>query len=911
MPEQHCNNIQCFGRRARNCALYPMTDILNSVEIVVVHYLGVRPTVAMLNALFRAYPQADVTLVDNSGGKCVAADLVLPHLAPFQKQIRLLINPQTEHGSRGPLSHGAGLDLAVQHARKQYVLSLETDLFILERGAIEYAVSLMTQGYDWAGMAQKPVDGGFASFSPSFAIFKVALVKEHGLSFCVRPLNRLQTDEDNALVKHHLQTAMRVSKGAPLLYPQGKPPDTYRRPASEIETIELDHLSYFDTGEWVHHELTRLGYRGYLFLSPPGVHHTWGSRDEKLFLLNLHERLPGLDINTLLPAALRVARHQGALPTDCLRLVDADGTSAAHWHLPDNRFGVTLTASGGGLLIQTQDPATDKVYISLGAQGFDKAPAPGLGANLTPGALYRMSCLAKLSGALSVQLWVIEYGGGKRLQSHTLKLTSKAASLDFLASDKTESFRVLFRVQGQGSVLVESLALSALDVCAAPAPVVPRQSGYRPKKNACIVICADALRFDYSELAAHYQASDGLKAMHDFAAGAQAPQACYAAAPWTLPSHMSMFTGLHPHQHGYGLDFEVGRCYPPPTHLAFLPDYLRKQGIPSYGFHNGGVMEPKRGLGHGWTNYVGAHPGDVDGPVHNFIQALPDMGDQFFAFIHTYAVHNYYGESSTPFAQDLISPHQRKYLHGLVSQWGNLRWLMAENMRKQQLADVYAVDAVRRLYLGAVLRFDRLLQQIVDALKTTGSFDQCTIILTSDHGEALGEVHSGTQHWSHMTINIHEETVRVPFMVKPAMGRSVALPERMSLVDLPNVVTQCFGLEQAFPVRPPELIFATGATHQFGSEWERTMSPEQRVYRSMLLEGNRKYHLLGNEFYPEKICDLQEDPAETKYVFDAQQPECGRDKIASFVKPIPMVAGSVGDIDIDLLERMRGLGYVD
>lgn len=886
-------------------------SVFECVDIVVVHYKCARATVAMLSALFKAYPEICITLVDNSGGLCLVDKLVLPYLVQYKSNIQVLTNTATEHGSRGPLSHGAGLDLAFKNSKKPYLLSLESDLFILEPGAIEYAVSLLEQGYDWAGIGQKPADGGFGSFSPCFAIFKVALIIEHKLSFRVCDLNQAMVDPAHPLLQHHRQTAARVRKGLPLLYPQGKPPDTYRRPRHDIERTELGHLAYFDTGEWVHHELTRLGYRGYLFVSPPGVCHTWGSRDDAIFLLNFQTNLPSVNINDFLPPELQIGTHVGTLPGACLALTDvSSGGPAKHWRVPANKFGVALNAIGSTLEISGNLPANEKIYISNSPTNFDSPPPVELGATISPGVFYRLKCAAKLDGHINVDLWVIEYGLGKRIQHHVAKLSSRVNSLEFLTNNTSDQFCVLFRVTGAGSIQIEELALSSIDF-QKPGKFVGSPSRFKPKKNACIVISADALRADFDALASHYHAQDAVTALSQFQSAALSPGRAYAPAPWTLPSHMSMFTGLHPQQHGYGVDFTVGRCYPLPTHLTFLPDFLCKQGIPSYGFHNGGVMEPNRGLGHGWTKYVGAHPGDVDGPVHNFIKALPDLGDTFFAFIHTYAVHNYYGESNTDLALDLVSPKQRLYINQLMQRWGNLRWLMAENLKNGQLADGLTLDVVRRLYVGAVLRFDRLLQQLVDALKTTGSFDQCTIILTSDHGEALGEVHSGTQHWSHMTLNVHEETVRVPFFLKPAKGRDFSLGDTLSLVDLPNIVTSCFDLPAMFPVRPTDAIFATGATHQFGAEWERTMPPEQRVFRSMLLDGNKKYHLLGNNFYLEKVCDVQADPAENVYVFDDVDQQSILERIQPFVKPIPFETDPIDSEDEDVLDRMRGLGYVE
>ena len=180
-----------------------------------------------------------------------------------------------------------------------------------------------------------------------------------------------------------------------------------------------------------------------------------------------------------------------------------------------------------------------------------------------------------------------------------------------------------------------------------------------------------------------------------------------------------------------------------------------------------------------------------------------------------------------------------------------------------------------------------------------------------DHGEALGEVHGQLQYWSHMTVNVHEENIKVPFMLRPARGISPSLAEPLSLVDLPNLVAACFGLPEVFPQKPAGTVFATGATDQFGKEWERTISAGQRAYRSALITGERKYHLVGDAFEVEKICDLKSDPGETAPIGDAvSRPEL-QDLLKPFVRPISFGRNRSAEVDADVLERLRDLGYVE
>ena len=132
------------------------------------------------------------------------------------------------------------------------------------------------------------------------------LLNAYDLSFRRRNRGPDDYDPDDPIIRHHLLAAEQAELGLPLTYPEGKPPDTYQRPRERIVRTELDHLSYFDTGEWVHHVLRRKGYRGRLFPPLDSVCHIWGSRDEKLFFTHFRQKVPHLEVNDLLPPALQV-----------------------------------------------------------------------------------------------------------------------------------------------------------------------------------------------------------------------------------------------------------------------------------------------------------------------------------------------------------------------------------------------------------------------------------------------------------------------------------------------------------------------------------------------------------------------------------------------------------------------------
>ena len=81
----------------------------------------------------------------------------------------------------------------------------------------------------------------------------------------------------------------------------------------------------------------------------------------------------------------------------------------------------------------------------------------------------------------------------------------------------------------------------------------------------------------------------------------------YAHAPWTTPSHMSMFTGLYPSQHGrdvpYGLMIQWNDFYPRVPAFETLADRLGREGYETAAFVGQGSISAVYGLDQGFDTF--------------------------------------------------------------------------------------------------------------------------------------------------------------------------------------------------------------------------------------------------------------------------------------------------------------------
>ncbi len=299
-----------------------------------------------------------------------------------------------------------------------------------------------------------------------------------------------------------------------------------------------------------------------------------------------------------------------------------------------------------------------------------------------------------------------------------------------------------------------------------------------------------------------------------------------ATAPWTLPSHASLFTGRWPHE----LDVErLGRL---DTTCTTLAEFLGAQGYSTAGFvANPLLYGNKSGLARGFDSYrdfpvnlaevlrasslgwllarvagrVGGElrwcfTSDLAGTVNldftrkhaealnrEFLDWLSSNGERpFFAFLNYFDAHDPY---LTPQGATIPCAPVAKSR----SDFAMLRdWQRLEKDTLSPKNIQLACDA----YDNCIASLDHDVGRLIDELQTRGLLEKTLLILTSDHGEQFGE-HGTFGHG----LSLYEPEVHVPMlMISPGRvpaGRVVA--EAVSLRDVPATVVDFLDLKTASP----------------------------------------------------------------------------------------------------------------
>jgi hypothetical protein len=334
--------------------------------------------------------------------------------------------------------------------------------------------------------------------------------------------------------------------------------------------------------------------------------------------------------------------------------------------------------------------------------------------------------------------------------------------------------------------LTGALLTLALQGCgpsiAPPPPPAPAQAGFAAAPTrGYVLISIDALRGDH--LGAYGYDRPTSPFFDELAARATLFEHAFAQVPSTLPSHMSMFTGLYPAEHG---------VFPPSSVLApeirTLPEILSHAGFRTAGHVEGGYVQGGYGFQRGFAEWSDSpYTADTDvertfGRGVAFLESLkPD--ERFFLFLHTYSVHDPYLPPASyraqfwpgappPGAGEPTGPH-----------------FAAINNGTEETTSA-AVEYYKSQYDASIRYLDDRLRALFADLDRLGLADETTVIFTSDHGEEFHE------HGKLVHTQIYPECLRIPLLVvHPGQTKGARVGALAQTVDFAPTIYDLAGVE--------------------------------------------------------------------------------------------------------------------
>ncbi len=355
------------------------------------------------------------------------------------------------------------------------------------------------------------------------------------------------------------------------------------------------------------------------------------------------------------------------------------------------------------------------------------------------------------------------------------------------------------------------------------------------------------------------------------------------AVPFTLPAHCSIMTGTYPPFHG--VRENVG--YSLDETLPTLAEVLSVAGWDTAGFISAFVLDSRWGIGRGFDRYRDDFQLDPNKPSVNVGQVQHEGTDTiekalawldeprdapFFLWVHLFEPHDPY----TP-----PEPYRSQYPD--------------------------------HPYDAEVAYTDSLVGLLREGLESRGVLDDSVFVLTSDHGEGLGQHGEGFHGYF-----IYDSTVHVPLILRLPFGdfEGRVVNEAVSHVDILPTVLSIVGQDvppevQGVDLRPlilgrqpasPREVY----TESYYSLYHYNWAP----LRSIRTESEKFIETTNPELYL-----LREDADEANNVL-LQERDLARSlrerllAYSDYLKSSGDRPGGRPDLDTETLAQLRALGYL-
>ena len=459
-----------------------------------------------------------------------------------------------------------------------------------------------------------------------------------------------------------------------------------------------------------------------------------------------------------------------------------------------------------------------------------------------------------------------------------------------------------------------------------------------------VLLVLDTLRADALE---PYGAPPGASpAVAQLAARGAALQDMFATASWTLPSHASLFTGALPRALGLGQAPGGAPQGARPVLEAqrdrMLPEVLRRGGWDTRAVSANVWVSEAAGFATGFDVFeeveTGRRQGEVEredlrGRLSWALEGLRARADDgaaaaeavlerwlgerderpFFWFVNLVEVHSPY---LPPRPYNDLGARERVRAADEARRHLSLSAIWKACLSDFDVPDD-ALERMRHLYARSVRQADDWVGRLIARLDDAGALDDTLVIVTSDHGENLGEGGLLAHAFS-----LDDRLIRVPFVVNRPDFELGEGPT--SLADVPALLARHLDLDDhPWTERPGPAGLACAQFDFLGPDdpriqvvtdaWELAEHERRKLFTPLtcVTDGRHKLVARGEE---RELYDLEADPLELRPLpaegnGQAAALHAGLDHRDLWVSASPEAPGDSSDSE-DIERRMKLLGYM-
>jgi arylsulfatase A-like enzyme len=411
----------------------------------------------------------------------------------------------------------------------------------------------------------------------------------------------------------------------------------------------------------------------------------------------------------------------------------------------------------------------------------------------------------------------------------------------------------------------------------------------------------------------------------------------FTPAIWTIPSHATIFTGTYPSKHGA---LNLNRYLD--TKYTTLAELFSIQGYDTIALANNYfISQGEFGLSRGFSSVLNHNQyyakrviakglqwfkrsADTGAYLTNRIirkklSNKTDSARPFFLFLN-------YMEAHAPYIHI-----NKNYLRKFLSQPGIRRFKKINQDRQMYLTRTFDISEddfsiLRSVYDAQITYLDAILRELINTLKNTGTFDNSIIIITSDHGDMIGE-----HRLMHHSYSVYEELIKVPLLVKlPGKDdNGKSYDYLVSLIDIFPTLADLLEIKPNKNIEQLQGCNLFANNDRFNREYvfaecERPKNEFLETYpdfdfsvydRQLLAIRSKKFKYIWASNGKHQLFNLKEDPSEKENIADKKPliKNQLKDKLFSwynsFEKASFIEKNTEEQLDTKVKEHLRGLGY--
>lgn len=414
-------------------------------------------------------------------------------------------------------------------------------------------------------------------------------------------------------------------------------------------------------------------------------------------------------------------------------------------------------------------------------------------------------------------------------------------------------------------------------------------------------------------------------------------------SPWTVPAHASMFTGLHPVTHGCSREHHLWLD----DDFVTVAEMLRSEGYRTLALYSNWWL--------GSTNQLQGFDTAVPLGKPYFFLALRELsmavgfperwadkgGSQACEELTKWLAQNHDSDSPFFLFVNLVEPHSR-YLPPRAERSAHLPqdigYAKAASFalhfntvtaHATETNDPYTKRVIGNLYMSSIQYQDRLVGELLSLLREYTDSDNTLLIVTSDHGENLGD----GGRWGHSHA-INDVLIHVPLIIR--YPKRFTPGSRISglcqLVDLVPTVYDVIGQPLPVPSLPgrslvpdrfvgrKEAFAQVAPNHDHFSEIEATLGwkvgiARFNVHRRVIRTKEYKYVWISDG--RRQLFCLSGDPAETVNLVD-REPKLAAEldqRLSRWWTAQPTYTAerestNAERVKEDTIEKLKSLGYL-